>query len=253
MDSVRSYIGEVCPVPMSATFPYAQQVADLLDSDSALMSQAVTINGDLQPVHRQYGTSIKFSGDKFDHLFHEDRFNRWCVGEVHILAPHIVPNGRRDYFEPGPHLRNFENHLGPFFRGLSNRCRKSLASRNKEKRLLESLSLLEDIHDLATAGYLGPDAATGLVRDALQREQTIRDKPASGDVSRAHVERLDEAKERFGSFMPPKLAAGYADMTAAEVKAYHRAFQEAVTATPSLGTAKRIIENVLRGTQDAQC
>ena len=27
----------------------------------------------------------------FDHLFEEERFNRWCVGEVHILDSRIIP------------------------------------------------------------------------------------------------------------------------------------------------------------------
>ena len=308
-DLVRSYIGEVCPVPMSPTFPYTEQVEDLFSPDHTLMSQTVTVNGDPQPVRRQHGTSIKFSDDKFDHfkefekfrvprldglgdaavawvthssylgaipkaatlrgiraragniqigsegvfdhLFHEDRFNRWCVGEVHILDPHIVPNGRRDYFEPGPHIRNLENHLGPFFRGLSNRCRNSSASRNKEKRLLESISLLEDVHGLATAGYLAPGAAIGLVKDALKRECEIRKKIALEDVSPAHVERLDQAKEQLETFTCPEPAATYAEMTAAEVKAYQQVFQEMVRATPSIISAKRMIENVLRRTQEA--
>ena len=173
------------------------------------------------------------------------------MGEIHILDPLIVPNGRRDYFEPGPHLRNLENHLGPFFRGLSKRCRNSSASRNKEKRLLESLSLLEDIHALATAGYLAPDAATKLAKDALQRERAIRQKIASASASPAHVERLDQAKERFSNFTPPEPDTAYAYMTVAETKAYQQVFQEMVKATPSISSAKLMIENVLRRTQEA--
>ena len=167
-DQVSSYISEVCPVPMSQTFPFTQRVWELFDCDLALASQAVTVNG-AKPIRRQHGTSIRFSdtrtdhfkefeafrvprmdgagdaavawaahssylgaipksasvrgirarpgniqiGDEsvFDHLFQEDRFNRWCVGEAHILDPRIIPNGRRDYFEPGPHLKDLENHL----------------------------------------------------------------------------------------------------------------------------------------------
>lgn len=45
----------------------------------------------------------------FDHLFSEERFNRWCIGEIHLLDSRIVPNGRWDYFEPSPHSRNLEN------------------------------------------------------------------------------------------------------------------------------------------------
>ena len=37
-----------------------------------------------------------------DHLFSETRFNRWCVSEIHILDPRIVPNARRDYLNRAP-------------------------------------------------------------------------------------------------------------------------------------------------------
>ena len=306
-DAVRSYIGEVCPVPMSQAFPFAQNVENLFSHDQPLTSQVVIINNEVQHVHRQHGASIRLSdsrtddfkefeefhipcqdgagdaavvwvahssyegtipktasvrgirarlgniqiGDEgvFDHLFHEDRFNRWCVGEVHILDPYIIPNGRRDYFEPGPHLRNLENYLGKFFRGLSSRCRTLSASRNKEKKLLESLAMLEDLHALAAAGYLAPDAATGLVKDALQREQVIREKIALPGISPAHVERLDQAKSQFETFTCPEQAAAYEGMTEAEVKAYQQVFQELVQATPSVGSAKRMIENVLTKAQ----
>ena len=71
------------------------------------------------------------SDDVFRHLFHETRFNGWCVGEVHIVDSRIVPNGRRDYFEPGPHLRNLENHLGGLAYEISARCSPRILHRNR--------------------------------------------------------------------------------------------------------------------------
>ena len=302
-DAVRSYISEVCPVPMSPSFPFTPKVDELFDYDQLLTSQIVTVNDDPQPVHRQYGPSIKFSdsrtddykefeefripsldgtgkaaavwvahssytgaipksasvrgirarfgniqiGDEsvFDHLFHEDRFNRWCVGEVHILDPHIIPNGRRDYFEPGPHLRNLENHLGPFFRSLSSRCRTSSANRNREKKLLENLSLLEDIHPLARAGYLSPDATIEMVNDALRRESEVREKIASVVASCMHLERLDQIKDQLTNLGTPAPAPAYARMTEQEANAYRSVFQELLKAAPSVGSALQMIENVL--------
>ena len=302
-DSVRSYISEVCPVPMSPTFPYAKRVEGLFACDRPLESQAITVNGEAQPVHRQFGESIRFSdnrtdrfkgfdpfripsldaagdaavawiahssymgaipksasvrgiraragniqiGDEsvFDHLFQEDRFNRWCVGEVHILDPHIIPNARRDYFEPGPHIRNLENHLGPIFRSLSNQCRTSSASRNKEKKLLDSVSLLEDVHNLAMAGYLSPDAATELVKGALQRESTIREKLVSMCTPPQGLEKLDQVKERLSSFSSPAPNAAYAEMPSLEVETYQRVFRELVKTAPSVRSAKQMIENIL--------
>ena len=181
----------------------------------------------------------------FDHLFHEDRFNRWCVGEVHILDPHIIPNGRRDYFEPGPHLRNLENHLGPWFRLLSSRCRVSSASRNREKRLLDSLSSLEDMCTLATAGYLSQYDTDQLVNDALRREASVRRTALSTQPSPAHLERLDRVNYLLANLGTPAPAASYENLTPVEVAAYQKVFQEVVKAAPSVRSALQVIENVL--------
>ena len=170
-DAVRDYVGEVCPVPMSSKFPFADKVEKLFHGIEAPLTLDVLLEGDPHPIERPYGESILLSADKesefkefqviripsvdgngqavlgwvahssylgaipkeqrvrgvrarvgniqigseavFDNLFTEERFNRWCVGELHILDSRIIPNARRDYFEPGPHLRNIENLLTP--------------------------------------------------------------------------------------------------------------------------------------------
>ena len=71
----------------------------------------------------------------FDHLFAEERFNRWCVGEIHVIDSKVVPNARRDYFEPGPHLRHLENHLSSVARGITLRCRSASRVRNQTRRI----------------------------------------------------------------------------------------------------------------------
>ena len=307
-DAVRSYISEVCPVPMSREFRYAQRVNDLFRCGGPFTTQVVTVNDDPQPVQRQYGASIRFNdnrtdqfkdfeefrvprlegtgdaavawvahssytgaipkaaavrgirarlgniqiGDEsvFDHLFHEDRLNRWCVGEIHILDPHIVPNGRRDYFEPGPHLRNLENHLLPFFRTLSNRCRNSSASRNREKKLLADISRLEETHALAKTGYLSAEATFELVNDALQREAAVRDKMVTTGSSPTQLKRLDQIKDQLRNLEPPVPATAYAGMAVPEANAYRTVFKELVKATPSVSAALQLIENILTATSE---
>ena len=186
----------------------------------------------------------------FDHLFHEDRFNRWCVGEVHILDPHIIPNGRRDYFEPGPHLRNLENHLGPFFRTLSNRCRNSSASRNREKKLLGDISRLEETHFLAKTGYLSTEATFDLVKDALQREAIVRDKMVTAGASPTQLERLDQIKDQLSNLEHHVPAPAYAGMSVPEADAYRKVFKELVKAAPSVSAALQMIENVMTATSE---
>ena len=71
----------------------------------------------------------------FNHLFVEDRFNRWCVAEIHVLDARIVPNGKRDYFEPGPHTRNLENQLGAIIRKIEKRCRTASAGTQQKAKI----------------------------------------------------------------------------------------------------------------------
>ena len=302
-DAVRSFISETCPVPMSDQFQFAQDVEDLFDCCGPLTAQVVTINGDSEPVYRQYGESIRFNdnrtdcftkfqpfhiprlegagdaavawvahssytgaipkaaavrgirarlgniqiGDEsvFDHLFHEDRFNRWCVGEVHILDPYIIPNGRRDYFEPGPHLRNLENRLGPIFRALATRCRAASSARNKHKKGLEELETLEEAYELAAAGYLSGDDATELVQRTLAREASVREKITSAGMLPLHSERLDRIVGKFADFTVPPPSIWYEGMPSSDIAVYQSVFRTLAATARSTRTAKETIETIL--------
>ncbi len=83
-------------------------------------------------------------------LFNEARFNAWSVGEVHIVDPRLVPNGRRDHFEQNVHLTNLLNQLTPTIRDIARRCRTSSARRKwlrefelQEEAATERLLILE--------------------------------------------------------------------------------------------------------------
>lgn len=84
-----------------------------------------------------------------EELFPEPRFNAWTVGEIHVIDKRILPNGRRDHFEPGVYFNTLLNHLTPVARGITRRCRTSSRKRHvlrkfvaEESRARESLSIL---------------------------------------------------------------------------------------------------------------
>ena len=110
----------------------------------------------------------------FERHFLEPRFNGWCVGEVHIADARIVPNGRRDYFEPGPHLRNIENHIGAIAREISSRCRRASSHRNKLRAIAVAIGRTERSHDLAASGYLHASDAMAIVTREKERISTIK-------------------------------------------------------------------------------
>lgn len=79
-------------------------------------------------------------------VFPEQRFDSWTVGEIHILDPRIVPNGRRDDFERNIHLANLKNHLAPLGREVANRCRTSSRERKRLRDIeLEQASVREGL------------------------------------------------------------------------------------------------------------
>jgi hypothetical protein len=74
--------------------------------------------------------NIQVGDDRmFEELFPEARFNGWGVGELHVVDPRIVPNGRRDHFEQSVHFHNLLTHLAPVAREITRKCRTSSIQR----------------------------------------------------------------------------------------------------------------------------
>lgn len=303
-EAVRTYISEVCPVPIASTFPFASKIDDLFGADNTPLALDIILDGESAPLMRRYSEKIRFSKDRddcftefekivipsvdgnrsaavgwvahssylgaipketgirgiraragniqigdetiFDRLFQEERFNRWCVGELHIVDPRIVPNGRRDYFEPGPHIRNLENQIGAVVRGITSRCRTASAMRHKERRFQSTLHQLEETYDLAMSGYLSPEDAKAMVRQALNRIQSLRGKV---DTMNSHagknLERLDTLESKFGDFRPLCSPPPFGSVTASGVATYWKVFQTLAEVSPSPRAAKEMIEAVL--------
>ena len=78
--------------------------------------------------------NIQIGHDRlFAEIFPEDRFCSWSIGEVHVLDPRVVPNGRRDEFENSAHLDNIIAHLRPVGAEVARECRLSSQRRNRLK------------------------------------------------------------------------------------------------------------------------
>ena len=65
-DAVRAYISEVCPVPMSADFPFAADVEGLFDGNDRFMTVEIFLAGDEAPVTRRLGAGLALSEDRED-------------------------------------------------------------------------------------------------------------------------------------------------------------------------------------------
>lgn len=303
-ESVRTYIGEVCPVPMPLNFPFASEIENLFAKNETPLTLSVVLDNKHTPIMRPYGETIQFSRDRkdrfkelekidipsvdnngsaaigwvahssylgaipkdtrirgiraragniqvgnefiFDRLFLEERFNRWCVGEIHIVDPRIVPNGRRDYFEPGPHTRNLENQLAAVLHKIVVRCRHASTTRHKERQLLSALCHMEETYDLAGSGYLYAKDAKALVGQALNRIRSIRE---SIDTKNGHnkveLEKLDELEMKLGNFKARRGRPLLGEIRASEVTTYRKVFQALAKVSQSPQAAKKMIEAIL--------
>lgn len=309
-NAVRSYVSEVCPVPISTAFPYSQRIEGLFKCYEPPMSLHIMLDGDPDPVRRPYGKTIQLSANReddfkefeeihipsvdrtedaavgwiahssylgaipkgpqirgirarvgniqigdetvFDSLYAEERFNRWCVGEIHILDSRIVPNARRDYFEPGPHLRNLENHLHAVLRGIGQRCRTASTARNRARKTMITLCDIEETHDLAVSGYLSVEDAAALVRGALQKIPSVRESILSLKLGRESIERLDIVETNLGSVRNEAKTSHFADMSPSDVAAYQKMFRVLATASSSPRAARDLMEAVLMQVSDVE-
>ena len=185
--------------------------------------------------------NIQIGGEAvFDDLFTEERFNRWCVGELHILDSRIIPNARRDYFEPGPHLRNLENQLTPVLRNISTRCRRESTTRNRVRKTLSALCNVEDLSALATSGYLTAEDSATLVQEALREVQEIRESIDKGSFDNGTLVRLDEVECKLNSNSVDMRSERFGDMPASDVEVYQRVFRVLGSPRSLSGLRKRV-------------
>lgn len=77
-------------------------------------------------------------------LFPETRFSAWAVGDIHIVSPKIIPNGRRDEFEPSVYYAHLQNELTLTMKSIAQRIRSQSMQRNRAKRVHLEVAALND-------------------------------------------------------------------------------------------------------------
>ena len=194
--------------------------------------------------------NVQIGGETlFDHLFKEERFNRWCVGEIHILDPRIVPNGRRDYFEPTPHTRNLENHLGTLFRNIEKRCRVASGKRNKVRRFQSFIDDVEKTYKLAASGYLAANSATMLIEKKLSDIAKLKKNLENVEGEIDSVEILKEWEEKLAGFQACRDESSFSGIVPSELPVYQKIFHILADHSTSPDTAIEMIETILKQVQ----
>jgi len=182
----------------------------------------------------------------FDHLFSETRFNRWCVGELHILDRRVVPNGTRDYFEMNIHLRNLENYLIVLCRNIEQRCRIASKTRNSSQKYRSFLEDIEATHELVSSGYLSKYAARRLIQNTLSNIRIFRQKDMFDEADEQAFQ-LSKLEQKLNTLDLPDSASGeLAQLSKSKITVCRSVFSAITRMYPSSKRAKETIESILK-------
>ena len=183
----------------------------------------------------------------FRHLFAEGRFNSWCIGELHIADSRIIPNGQRDYFEPGPHVRNLENQLAALLKRLVSRCRKASTTRYRQKKVQSTLTDFEDAYDLAMSGFMSADATDTLVENTLRSIMTLRTNfPEMQNGFSSDINRLNALEGKLNDFSYENVNFPFAHLEETDIDTYRRVCNSIANVSESPRIAKEIMQTVLK-------
>ncbi len=141
--------------------------------------------------------NIQVGGERlFSTLFREERFNSWVCGEVHIGDKTILPNGRRDSFEPTPSLNDLETKLYELTQRLSKKCRDDSRIRNREQKLHNETASLTELVELLNSTTVPPSIRTIISISATEKLDRIEQDHLSSDLKVPPVRRRNVTRLR---------------------------------------------------------
>lgn len=195
--------------------------------------------------------NIQVGDDRmFEELFPEARFNGWSVGELHVIDPRIIPNGRRDHFEQNVHFHNLLTHLTPVAREITRRCRTSSVQRKWSRDFeLKEISLREKAA-IIKQGAIGRNdryRLTDEIRAGLAFLDGIITKGILPTDIAAGLKKRREKLERDVSkiLQAPVRASALADVPSSKRKAYEQVIGLIYECSASQLNAKLLVDKIL--------
>jgi len=185
-----------------------------------------------------------------EELFPEPRFNAWAVGEIHILDRRIVPNGRRDHFQPNVHFNNVLNHLAPSVRDIARRCRTSSVRRKWLREFELHHTSARDRLAILDQGTLSPkdrEQVAGTVRRdlALMIKITGMEELAPDEVTKLKPVAATLAQDLEMTLGANASAVPLARLPPAKRKMYEHLFALIYECSANQPAAKSLIDRIL--------
>ena len=195
--------------------------------------------------------NIQVGDDRmFEELFPEARFNAWCVGELHVVDPRIIPNGRRDHFEQSVHFHNLLTHLGPVAREITRKCRSSSIQRKWSRDFDLREASIRDKAAIIKQGALGRNdryRMTEEIKAGLAFLETILSKGILPAETVPALRRRKEKLERdIGKILQrPVKAMALSEIASSKRRAYEQVIGLIYECSASQANAKLLVDKIL--------
>ena len=195
--------------------------------------------------------NIQVGDDRmFEELFPETRFNAWSVGELHVVDPRIIPNGRRDHFEQSTHFFNLLTHLAPCAREIARRCRTSSVRRKYSRDFeLREASVRDKLAIWKQGAVARRDR--GHLKEAIRTDfDVLQDIVGKGILPDEEVSVLRKRKEKLEReagrvLQAPVKASVLAELAPAKRSAYQQIIGLIYQCSASQANAKLLVDKIL--------
>jgi len=124
-------------------------------------------------------------------LFPEPRFSGWAIAELHVISPKIVPNGRRDDFEPSIQYAHLQDELRILTKRIAQTIREQSDRRNRLRKMQSHLAIADQWLEQAREESPPPVVAErvrSIIDSRVADARKVIDKLAEGSPERKAAE-----------------------------------------------------------------
>jgi len=188
--------------------------------------------------------------DILEPLFAEPRFNSWCVGEVHVLDPRILPNGRRDHLEQSVHFNDLLNRLSPLGKKLSRLCRRHSVRRNALRQFQITRERLNQNMAVVSQGAIGSAERKRLSEEMLKQVRRLQKLCEQQALDTTDKDKLGGTVNRVKAKVDKVLFQNtrhpaFARLNAGERRAFERFVSLAYECSSNKSSTKLLIDRIL--------
>ena len=130
-----------------------------------------------------------------------DRFNRYLVGEIHVAAPELIPNGRRDDFQDSEVKSDFLHGVEKIAIPLVKVIRQESTSKNSTKPIEEAKQTIISVKKNLERGFVGDAAKKETEARVYDDIQILTDLQKKKNVPDAIKEKAEVVSEKLNTLL----------------------------------------------------